>query len=109
MVSVAGIVGLFVIVGVNTALASLATRFFRVRMSTRLGSALYAILLTPLPMVAVVLVLSGALGFGPDLGGTYAVLGLTVVLPLALGTAFDFFWMPSPDEVDVPERRGQGS
>jgi hypothetical protein len=30
------------------------------------------------------------------------VIVLTVVLPLALGVAFDYFWMPAPDEVDLP-------
>lgn len=104
MVSVIDVVGLLVIVGINTAVAALATRFFRVRLSTGWGSALYAVLLTPLPMLAVVLILSGGLGLGPNLGGVYTVLGLTILVPMTLGIAFDFFWMPSPDEVDVPER-----
>jgi hypothetical protein len=29
--------------------------------------------------------------------------GLTVVLPMALGIAFDYFWMPAPGEVELPE------
>ncbi|MFD1585815.1 hypothetical protein ACFR9U_02380 [Halorientalis brevis] len=106
MVSVADVVGLLVILGVNTTIAALATRFFRVRLNTGWGSALYTALLLPLPLVAVVLVLGG-IGLGPNLGTANAVLGVTIVLPMALGIAFDFFWMPAPDEVDVPDRTRQ--
>ena len=107
MVSVADVVGLLVILGVNTAVAALTTRFFRVRLNTNWGSALYTMLLLPLPLVAVVLLLGG-IGLGPNLGTANAVLGITIVLPMAVGIAFDFFWMPAPDEVDVPDRTGRG-
>lgn len=103
MVSVADVVGLLVILGVNTTIAALATRFFRVRLNTNWGSALYTILLLPLPLVAVVMILGG-IGLGPNLGTTNAVLGITIVLPMTLGITFDFFWMPAPDDVDVPDR-----
>ncbi|MFB6179824.1 MAG: hypothetical protein ABEI77_08880 [Halorientalis sp.] len=103
MVSVADIVGLLVIVGVNSTISALATRFFRVRLNTTWGSAIYTVLLLPVPLVAVVLVLGG-IGLGPDLGTANAVLGVTIVLPMALGVSFDYFWMPAPDEVDVPDR-----
>lgn len=103
MVSVVDVVGLLVIVGLNTAIAALATRFFRVRLNTNWGSTLYAIVLTPIPLVATTLVLGSILG--PNLGSANTVLGATIVLPMALGIAFDFFWMPAPDDVDVPEKR----
>ncbi|MFB6143560.1 MAG: hypothetical protein ABEJ30_09495 [Halorientalis sp.] len=99
--------GLLLIVGVNATIAALATRFFRVRLSTRWGSALYAVLLTPLPMVATILVVSGALGLGTNLGDRNAVFGVAILLPLTLGIAFDFFWMPAPAEVDVPDTAGR--
>ena len=104
MLSVADVVGLLVIVGINSAVAALMTRFFRVRLSTDWGSALYAVVLTPLPLIATTLVLSGVLGLGPNLGSRNAVVGLAIALPMAIGIAFDFFWMPAPDEVDVPDR-----
>jgi hypothetical protein len=30
-------------------------------------------------------------------------MAVAVALPFALGVAFDFFWMPSPDEVELPD------
>ena len=102
MVSVADVVGLLVILGVNSAVAALLTRFFRVRLKTRWGGMLYAVLLGSFALLVLTLVLGGA-GLGPDLGTPAAVVGVTVVLPLSLGIAFDYFWMPAPEEVDLPE------
>ncbi|WP_336002455.1 hypothetical protein [Halorientalis halophila] len=107
MVSVVEVAGLLVIVALNTAIAALATRFFRVRLNTQWGSAVYAAVLTPIPLVGTTLLLGSVLG--PNLGSANAVLGLTVAVPLAVGIAFDYFWMPSPEEVDVPDRRRQGT
>jgi hypothetical protein len=105
MVSVADIVGLLVILGVNSAAAALMTRFFRVRLKTTWGSVIYILLLTPLVLLVSTLVFGGFLKLGPDLGGEMTLLGLTVVLPMTLGVTFDYFWMPSPEEVDVPQRQ----
>ncbi|WP_246983710.1 hypothetical protein [Halorientalis marina] len=105
MVSVADIVGLLVILGVNSAVAALMTRFFRVRLKTRWGSVIYTVLLTPLVLLVLTLIFGGVLGLGPDLGGEMTLIGVTIVLPTTLGVAFDYFWMPSPDEVDVPQRQ----
>lgn len=108
MVSVADVVGLLVILGVNTALAALLTRIFRVRLSTRWGSVLYALFLIPVLQVVVVLIAGGA-GLGPNLGAPAVVIGITVVLPLSVGMAFDYFWQPAPEEVELPDRdRQQG-
>lgn len=103
MVSVADIVGLLVILGVNAAVAALLTRFFRVRLDTRWGGMIYAVLLGSFALLVITLILGGA-GLGPNLGSPAAVVGLTIVLPLALGIAFDYFWMPAPEEVDLPEK-----
>ena len=105
MVSVVDLVGLLVILGVNSLVAALLTRLFRVRLNTGWGAVLYAVLLTPLVMLVVVLVLGGA-GLGPDLGGPATVVGITILLPLAVGMAFDYFWQPAPEEVDLPDKRG---
>jgi predicted acyltransferase len=97
------LLGLLLILLVNTAATALSTRFFRVRLHTRWGSAIYTALLVPVLLFVITLVLAGGLRIGPDLGSAGAVVGLTVLLPMALGIAFDYFWMPAPDEVDLPE------
>ncbi|MFB6205698.1 MAG: hypothetical protein ABEJ05_04100 [Haloglomus sp.] len=104
MIPIADVVGLLVILGVNTGTAALLTRFFRVRLKTRWGAALYAVLLGSLVLLILTIVLGGA-GLGPDLGSPATVIGITVVLPLTTGIAFDYFWMPAPDEVDLPAER----
>lgn len=101
MVSAIDAVGLVVLVCANTGLAAVLTRLFRVRMATRWGGLLYTLVLTPLVLVVVTLFVGGALG--PDLGSASAVFGVTVLVPLTLGIAFDYFWMPDPDEVEVPD------
>lgn len=103
MVSVFEALALAFLVLVNTAVAALLTRFFRVRLKTDWGSAVYVAVGIPV----VLLVLTMALGtvVGPDLGSAGAVIGVTVVLPMSLGVSFDYFWMPTPDEVELPERR----
>ena len=103
------LVGLLVAVSVNTAVAALATRFLRVRMHTRLGSAVYTATLVPFLLFVLTLVFGGVLRLGPDLGSPTAVLGLLVALPLAVGVTIDFVWMPAPGEVDLPEASDRGS
>jgi hypothetical protein len=100
---IADLVGLAVVVAVNAAAAALGTRVLRVRLSTVWGTAIYVAVLVPFVQVAATLVLTGPLGLGPDLGSPLGVLAATVALPLALGVAFDLFWMPAPDEVEVPD------
>lgn len=101
MVSLVGALGVLVIVAINTAIAAVGARFFRVRMSTRWGSAIYTVLLVPMAFVVTTLALSGALGLGGavfgDLGSTLAV---TWGYPFAIGVTVDLFWMPAPDELD---------
>ena len=102
MVSVADIVGLLIILGVNSVVAALLTRLFRVQLDTQWGPIVYSTLLTPLVLVVLVLVMGGA-GLGPNLGSASTVLGLTVLMPLALGMSFDYFWQPAPEEVEIPD------
>ena len=101
MVSALDAAGLVVLVGLNTLLAAVLTRVFRDRLATRWGSILYTLALTPLALVVVTLLLGQALG--PNLGGTATVFGVTVLVPLTLGVAVDYFWMPAPDEIEVPD------
>ncbi|MFC5972355.1 hypothetical protein ACFPYI_13520 [Halomarina salina] len=104
MVSLIGVVGLLLIVGVNTAIAALLTRFFRVRLDTRWGPVVFTLFITPVAMVVPVLLLGAIVPF--DLGSRAAVVGIAFVLPLTFGIAFDYLWMPSPDDVDLPREYG---
>ncbi|PSQ42003.1 hypothetical protein BRD17_09815 [Halobacteriales archaeon SW_7_68_16] len=109
MVSLVAAVGLTMLVGVNTLVAAVLTRYFRLRLSTRWGSALYTALFGPVALVIVTLLLSGGLGLGGDLGGRETALLVSVVVPLTLGYAIDLFWMPPPDAVDLPADEGRSS
>jgi hypothetical protein len=100
MAPLADVVGVLVIVAINTAIAAILTRFFRLQLATRWGSALYALAVIPLVHVIVLLLASGVLGLGAALGRATAIV-VTVVLPLGLGGAIDVFWMPPPDAVEV--------
>lgn len=104
MVTAVGLLQLVFIVVAHTAIAALMTRFFRVRLTTRWGGLIYAVLLCPFVLVVSTLVLSGVLALGPDLGSPILVYGLVIVVPVAMGMTFDYFWMPAPDEVDLPEQ-----
>ncbi|WEL16532.1 putative membrane protein [Halorhabdus sp. SVX81] len=103
MTGVADAIGLAVIVLLNTATVALTTRFFRVRLHTRWGAAIYAVLFGMLALFVTTLVLAGFLGLGPDLDSRMAVLGVTIVGPLTLGVTIDYFWMPDPANVELPE------
>jgi hypothetical protein len=102
MVSVVSVVGLLIIVGINAGVAALMTRFFRVRLDTDWGPVVFAILIEPVVLTLLVLILSGIVGLGGNLGSAGLAFGLTVILPMTLGVAFDYFWMPAPDDVDLP-------
>lgn len=105
MVGAIELTGLLFILFVNSAAAALVTRFLRVRLDTRWGSALYVAICVPFLLLVSTMVLSGVFALGPDLGSPGAVVGVTVFVPLSIGVAFDYFWMPSPDEVDLPDRQ----
>jgi hypothetical protein len=109
MVTALDAFGLGVIILVNATAVALLTRFFRVRLQTRWGSAAYASVGSPVVLVGLTLFLSGVLGLGPDLGSTGAVVALVIVLPLATGLTFDYVWMPAPEEVELPEKWDEAS
>ncbi|MFB6140067.1 MAG: hypothetical protein ABEJ26_06505 [Halosimplex sp.] len=104
MVSALDALELVFLLFVHSAVAALMTRFFRVRLTTRWGGFLYATLLVPFALLLSTLFLSGILSLGPDLGSPGVVVALVIVFPTVTGITFDYFWMPSPDEVDLPER-----
>ncbi|WP_135821196.1 hypothetical protein [Halostella litorea] len=103
MVSVSAAVGFVVLVGVHTLIAAVATRYFRVQLKTQWGSAAFALLLTPLLLVVSTLVLSGVLGIGGNLGDRNTAVFVVILLPLVLGYAIDMFWLPAPEEIELPD------
>ncbi|QSG09499.1 hypothetical protein [Halapricum desulfuricans] len=105
MVDVADAIGLSVILLLNSAIAALLTRFFRVRLETAWGSLTYVAFVGTIVLIATTLVLGGGLGLGPNLGSPAVVVMGVVVLPLSLGATFDYFWMPAPEEIELPDRR----
>ena len=102
MVSVLGVVGLLLIVVVQTAIAALLTRLFRVRLKTQWGALLYALIITPVVLTLTTLLLSGVIGLGADLGSRETALFVTIFVPLALGLTIDYVWMPTPEDVELP-------
>lgn len=103
MVSIVDLVGLALILAVNVTLAALLTRFFRVRLTTRWGPIVFAVVLIPIVLIITTQILSG-IGLGFDLGSAVLVVGLTVLTPLAIGIAFDYLWQPAPEDIDLPKR-----
>ncbi|GAB3684334.1 hypothetical protein GCM10028857_13180 [Salinarchaeum chitinilyticum] len=95
-------IGVAIIVAVHTAIAVVLTRFFRLQLKTEWGAAIYTLFLIPLALIVSASLLSGLLGLGGNLGGRDVVLLLVIVLPLSLGITIDLFWMPSPDEIELP-------
>lgn len=96
------VIGFLIILAVNTVAAALLTRFVRGRMHTRWGSMLYTLTLTPIVLIVLVVLLQAVLPV--PVVGRGTLLGVTVLLPLSVGIAFDYFWMPPPEEVDLPEK-----
>ena len=103
MVSIVSAVGLLVMVALHTVFAAIATRFFRIRLETQWGAVIYSLFLIPVVLVASTLVWSGALGLGVNLGSREVVFMVVIALPLALGYTIDVFWMPHPDDVELPD------
>ena len=100
MVSVVSLVLLGVVLVVNTLIAAVMTRFFRIRLDTRAGSVIYALLLIPFVLLVTTML------FGAVIPGNLEIpvlLGLWVGLPLALGFTIDVLYVPPPEEIDLPD------
>ncbi|MDL5362503.1 hypothetical protein [Halalkalicoccus sp. NIPERK01] len=102
MLSLGTVVGLGVVVGVHTVIASVLIRFFRLRLDTRGGMVVFSLFLVPI-VLALSLLFFGQL---PVFGAIdrQTVLLVTILMPLLLGFAIDLFWMPSPEEVELARR-----
>ncbi|WP_134671409.1 hypothetical protein [Halorussus marinus] len=107
MSSAATAIGFLLIIGVNTVVAAVAIRFFRLRLATTWGAALYTALFVPLIYFVTTILLSGFVGFGGGgVGDRATALILVWVLPFTLAVSLDVFWLPSPDEIEMPEKAG---
>lgn len=95
-------VGAGVIVVVNTAITVVLTRFFRLRLDTDWAAAIYTLCFVPIALTVSTVLLSGLLALGGAVERDVALL-LSIVLPLSLGVSIDLFWMPAPEEIQVPD------
>ncbi len=102
MASAFDVLQLCFIVVCNTAATALLVRLFRNRLSSSWGPVVFAIVLIP-PVLVVLTQLFGLLGFGFDLGSPRIVFALLVFVPFAVGLTIDYFWMPAPEDVELPD------
>jgi hypothetical protein len=104
MVPAATIIGFLLIMVVNTVVAAVTIRFFRLRLSTQWGAVLYTIIFIPVIYLVTTILLSGFVGFGG--GGVQdrgTALILVWVIPFTLAVSLDIFWLPAPEEAELPE------
>lgn len=103
MVSVMGLLQILILIVLQTAIAALLVRFIRVRLETRWGAFVFVLLLVPIVLTLSTYLFSGLLGLGSDVGSRRTAVYVVIVLPVALGLTIDYVWMPSPDEVELPD------
>ena len=94
--------GLF---AVHTLIAAVMVRFFRIRLNTDAGAAVYSLVFVPVVLLVTTLVVTGLLGIGADLGCGAVVVGLLIGAPFVFGATVDVLYQPSPREYDLPETR----
>jgi len=100
MVSILGIVIVGVMVAVQTAIAALLTRMFRVRLESQWGPVVFALVILPVVLTLTTLVMGRV---GPDIGSRGTVVFVLIAAPVALGLTIDYVWMPAPEKVDLPD------
>lgn len=95
--------GVLLLVVANVAISVVLVRFFRIRLDTAWAVAIYVAVLGPIALAVTTVVLSGVFRLGGAIGGMEPVIVLAILLPLALGVTVDVFWMPAPEEVELPD------
>jgi len=105
MLALFGFVSLVALVAFHTLIAGVATRFFRLRLNTSWGSVVYTLVLTPMLLLLSMLVFTGVLnvGAGINIGSPTLLAALLIGLPVVLGAAIDYLYVPSPDDVELPD------
>jgi hypothetical protein len=105
MVSAATAFGFLFIIAVNTLVAAVTIRFFRLRLSTQWGAVLYTAIFVPVIYLVTTILLSGFVGFGGSgVADRGTALILVWVIPFTLAVSLDIFWLPAPEEIDLPEQ-----
>lgn len=99
-------VGLLLAIGIHTAMAVVGIRFLRVRLATRWGPIIYALFLLPLIFVPTTVIMAGVIGTANVTLEPGTLVAILFVLPLGLGFAIDYFWLPSPAVIDSPAESG---
>ncbi len=102
MLSLGTAVGIAVVVIVNTAIASVLVRFFRLRLNTRGGMVVFSMFLIPLALTVSLLIFGQLPIFGTI--DRQSVMLVAILMPLLLGFVIDLFWMPTPGEVEIARR-----
>lgn len=92
-----------VVLAIHSLLAAVITRFFRIRMRTQAGWAIYTALVAPFVLLVTTLIAAGPLGIGPPLGGPSVALAVMIALPVTVGVTLDLLYVPAPEEYDLPE------
>lgn len=95
-------VGLVVAIGIHTTIAVVGIRFLRVRLATRWGPIIYALFLLPLIFVPTTVLIAGVIGTADVTLEPGTLVAILFVLPLGLGFAIDYFWLPSPEAIESP-------
>lgn len=105
MATVVDFVLLAIVVGIHTLVAAVLTRFFRIRLDTQWGSAIYTLVLIPIVLTGGTLFFAGALGIGGGITvqSEVLVLAAMVGLPMALGVTIDVLYVTPPEEYELPE------
>jgi hypothetical protein len=101
MVSVVGLALLGIVVAIHTLVATVVSRYFRLRLRTDAGWVIYSLLVIPVLLLVLTLVTGNVV---PDVGLDRAtVIGLLIGMPLALGFTIDALYVPPPEEYDLPD------
>lgn len=101
MVTGGEVVGLVLMMAINTVIAAIGTRFCRLAGSTVPRSAIGIVTVIPVLLLASTLLLSGAFGLGIDVGDPVLAVVLAISWPLLLGVTIDYVWVASPEEVEA--------
>ncbi|WP_066416820.1 hypothetical protein [Halorubrum aethiopicum] len=106
MIALFGFASLVALVALHTLVAGVTTRFFRLRLSTSWGWVLYTVVLTPMLLLISTLFFTGiGVGAGVDLVSPTIVVSALVGLPIVLGVAIDYLYVPPPEEYELPDTR----
>jgi hypothetical protein len=103
MVTLGSVLLIGILVGLHVLVSAVTVRLLRVRLTTTWGPVTLALGIVPVLLILSTLVVGGVFQIGPDLGGQSVVLFVLVAVPLGLGFAVDYLWMPAPDEVELPD------